>query len=121
MKIKNENLKLVFSNNRNDSLVLNYDAKQKIFSIDRRNSGLVNFEKSFGAKIHQTKTPHLTTETIDFQIVLDWSSIEVFLNDGIYSFTEQIFPNEPYTKLVLSTDTNQEISSISIKKIKEIW
>ena len=121
LKIKNENLKLVFSNNRNDSLVLNYDAKQKIFSLDRRNSGLVNFQKSFGAKIHQTKTPHLTTKTIDFQIVLDWSSIEVFLNDGIYSFTEQIFPNEPYTKLVLSTDTNQEISSISIKKIKEIW
>ncbi|MCL6460570.1 MAG: glycoside hydrolase family 32 protein [Flavobacterium micromati] len=121
LKIKNENLKLVFSNDRTDSLVLNYDAKQKIFSIDRRNSGLVNFEKSFGAKIHQTKTPYLTTETIDFQIILDWSSIEVFLNGGVYSFTEQIFPNEPYNKLILSSDRNQEISSISIKKIKGIW
>ena len=120
-KIKNENMKLVFSNNRNDSLVLIYDAKEKIFCVDRRNSGLVDFEKSFASKIHITKTPHITTKTIDFQIILDWSSIEVFLNEGVYSFTEQIFPQEPYNKLIISSSNDQEISSMSIKNVKGIW
>ena len=118
---KNENLKLVFSNEVKDSLVINYDAKRKTFSIDRRHSGLVNFEKSFGEKMHITKIPNIISETIDYQIIVDWSSIEIFLNGGVHSFTEQIFPNKPYTKLTIQSDKNQEIKNFSIAKIKGIW
>ncbi|TRX24036.1 glycoside hydrolase family 32 protein [Flavobacterium franklandianum] len=116
-----KNLKLVFSNDVNDTLVLNYDGKQKTFSIDRRHSGIVNFEPSFGKSIHTTATPNIISETIDYQIILDWSSIEIFLNGGVYSFTEQIFPEKPYTKLTIQSDENQEIKNISIYKIKGIW
>ena len=95
--------------------------KLKTFAIDRSHSGIVNFEKSFGEKIHNTKIPNITTKTIDYQIILDWSSIEIFLNDGVYSFTEQIFPNKPYTKLSIQSDRNQEIKNLTISKIKGIW
>ncbi|MDI1304488.1 MAG: glycoside hydrolase family 32 protein [bacterium] len=121
LKAKNENLKLVFSNDTKDSLVINYDAKGKTFAVDRRHSGLVRFEKSFGEKIHYTKIPNIISETIDYQIIMDWSSIEIFLNDGVYSFTEQIFPNKPYTKLSIKSDKNQEINDLKIHKIKGIW
>lgn len=120
-KAASKNLKLVFSNEVNDSLVLNYDAVQKNFSIDRRHSGIVNFEKSFGEKIHNTKIPNITTETIDYQIVIDWSSIEIFLNGGVYSFTEQIFPSKPYTKLSIQSDEKLEIKNLTIHRIKGIW
>ena len=116
-----KNLKLVFSNDVKDSLVLNYAGKQRTFSIDRRHSGNVNFEPSFGKSIHTTATPNIISETIDYQIILDWSSIEIFLNGGVYSFTEQIFPEKPYTKLTIQSDENQEIKNISIYKIKGIW
>jgi fructan beta-fructosidase len=120
-KAENKNLKLVFSNDANDLLVLQYDAQKQTFAIDRRLSGKVNFEKSFGEKIHTTPTPNLITKNIDFQIILDWSSIEIFLNGGVYSFTEQIFPNQPYTKLTIQSDENQEIKTLSFQSIKEIW
>jgi fructan beta-fructosidase len=120
-KALTKNLKLTFSNEVNDSLVLIYDHKMNSFSIDRTNSGLVNFEPDFGKSIHKTETPNLTTATLDYQIILDWSSIEIFLNGGIYSFTEQIFPNKPYTKLSIQSDENQEIKNLSISKIKSIW
>jgi fructan beta-fructosidase len=120
-KAENKNLKLVLSNEVNDSLVLNYDAQKQDFSIDRRHSGKVNFEKSFGEKIHTTPTPNLITKNIDFQIILDWSSIEIFLNGGVYSFTEQIFPNQPYTKLTIQSDENQEIKNTTIQSVKRIW
>ena len=120
-KAENKNLKLILSNEVNDSLVLNYDAQKQHFSIDRRHSGKVNFEKSFGEKIHTTPTPNLITKNIDFQIILDWSSIEIFLNGGVYSFTEQIFPNQPYTKLTIQSDENQEIKTLSFQSIKGIW
>jgi fructan beta-fructosidase len=121
LNAKNENLKLVFSNDAKDSLVINYDAKGKTFAIDRRHSGLVSFEKSFGGKIHHTKTPNIVSETINYQIIMDWSSIEIFLNGGVYSFTEQIFPNKPYTKLIIQSDENQEIKNLTINKIKGVW
>jgi fructan beta-fructosidase len=120
-KAENKNLILVFSNVENDSLVLNYDAQKQQFSIDRRQSGKVDFEKSFGEKTHTTPTPNLISKSIDFQIILDWSSIEIFLNGGIYTFTEQIFPNQPYTKLTIQSIDNQEIKNIKIDAIKRIW
>ncbi len=120
-KAENKNLKLVFSNVENDSLVLNYDAQKQQFSIDRRQSGKVDFEKSFGEKTHTTPTPNLISKSIDFQIILDWSSIEIFLNGGIYTFTEQIFPNQPYTKLTIQSIDNQEINNLKIDAIKRIW
>jgi fructan beta-fructosidase len=118
---KNEDLKLVFSNKTKDSLVLNYDAKQKIFSVDRRHSGIVNFENNFGKEIHSTPVSNIISETIDYQIILDWSSIEIFLNGGIYTFTEQIFPKKPYTKLSIQSNESQDIKNITIHKIKGVW
>jgi fructan beta-fructosidase len=120
-KAENKNLKLVFSNDANDLLVLHYDAQKQTFAIDRRLSGKVNFEKSFGEKIHTTPTPNLITKNIDFQIILDWSSIEIFLNGGVYSFTEQIFPNQPYTKLTIQSIESQEIKNTTIQSVKRIW
>jgi fructan beta-fructosidase len=120
-KAASKNLKLIFSNEVNDSLVLNYDAVQKTFSIDRRHSGIVNFEENFGKEIHTTATPSIISKTIDYQIILDWSSIEIFLNGGVYGFTEQIFPNKPYTKLSIQSDEKQEIKNLTVHRIKGIW
>lgn len=116
-----KNLKLVFSNDVKDSLVIDYDAKEKVFSIDRRHSGFVNFEENFGKNIHSTEVPNLISEIINYRLILDWSSIEIFLNGGIYSFTEQIFPTKPYTILCIQSDENQEIKKIKIHRIKGIW
>jgi fructan beta-fructosidase len=120
-KAKNKNLKLIFSNDVKDSLVLNYDAKKQTFVIDRRHSGKVNFEKSFGEKTHSTPTPNLISKNIHFQIILDWSSIEIFLNGGVYTFTEQIFPNQPYTNLTIQSAEKQEIKNSIFQSVKGIW
>lgn len=118
---ENKDLKLVFSNDAKDSLIIEYKAKQKIFFVDRRHSGLVNFEQSFGKEIHKTAVPNLISNTVDYQIILDWSSIEIFLNGGTYSFTEQIFPNKPYTKLTILSTEDHELKNISIQYINGIW
>ncbi|MFV5684185.1 glycoside hydrolase family 32 protein [Flavobacterium sp. GB2R13] len=120
-KAYSKNLKLIFSNEAKDSLVIDYDAKQKTFSIDRRHSGIVNFEANFGKKIHKTSTSNIVSKTISYHMILDWSSIEIFLNDGIYTFTEQIFPKKAYNKLSIQSNENQEIKNIEISKIKGIW
>ncbi len=69
----------------------------------------------------QKKLYQSISQAYDYQIVLDWSSIEIFLNGGVYSFTEQIFPNQPYTKLTITSKENHEIKNFSIHHIKSIW
>lgn len=116
-----KNLKLVFSNAASDSLVLNYDKTSKAFSIDRTHSGMTTFEKSFGERVHTTSIFERNSPSSNYQIILDWSSIEIFLDGGLYSFTEQIFPKQPYTKLTVSSDENIVIKDLKINAVKGIW
>lgn len=58
---------------------------------------------------------------MEYTIILDWSSIEIFLNGGVYCFTDLIFPNKPYTKLTIQSKDNQEIKNLKINCIKSIW
>ncbi|WP_300978320.1 glycoside hydrolase family 32 protein [Flavobacterium sp.] len=120
-KAANKDLQLVFSNDVKDSLVLHYNSQSKIFSIDRRKSGKVAFEKNFGKDIHKSNVSALIANQINFQIILDWSSIELFLNDGLYSFTEQIFPQKPYTQLSILSTEDQELQDFTISSISSIW
>ena len=120
-KSEAKNLKLVFSNAVNDSLVLIYNAQKKLFAIDRTHSGQISFEEHFGKEIHLTEVPNLATNSIDYHIILDWSSVEIFLNDGIYSFTEQLFPQKPYSKLSVESEVNCDIKNLTINKINSIW
>jgi fructan beta-fructosidase len=97
-----------------------YVAKTKTWSIDRSLSGKVNFDPAFAASPQQTQVDFDATSPIDFELYLDWSSMELFLNNGQYCFTNQLFPAKPYTKLSIYS-THQEITNFSIKAIKSCW
>jgi fructan beta-fructosidase len=117
----NSSLKLVFSNSENDSLILHYDDKANTFSIDRTNSGVVDFEENFGKEIHQIQVPNIEHSPLNFKIYTDQSSIEIFINDGIYAFTEIVFPGKSFNKLKIFGDENKEIKNFTVKKMRAIW
>ncbi len=117
---------LIFSNKEGDTLVLDMDQEQKVFSIDRRQSGVIDFEKSFAAKIHIMPVQQLPkSKTYDVRVIMDVSSIEVFINDGQYVMTEQIFPKSNYTNLLVKkTGTSSDklqVHNFQISSIKSIW
>ena len=60
---------------------------------------------------------------IEVRILLDHSSIEIFINQGQYVMTNQIFPNEPYKTLEIFNPTNQalEITDFRERKVDRIW
>jgi fructan beta-fructosidase len=66
-----------------------------------------------------TKPPNIVSNTIDYQIILDRSSIEVFLNGGVYSLNK--FSDQTLRKLTLISKDNQEIKDFSIHFIESIW
>lgn len=118
---KSENLKLVFYNDVKDSLTLNYSKNSNSFSIDRTHSGIVDFGENFATKVHKTVLKNLTTNQIKYKIILDRSSIEIFLNDGLYSFTEQIFPNKPYNHFYIKADEDLKLNNFKVAAVQSIW
>ena len=69
-----------------------YEVKQNKLCVDRTRSGLIDFHKAF-ASIHSASL-HPINGLLRLQIFMDKSSVEVFANDGLLTFTESIFPAE---------------------------
>ena len=54
------------------------------------------------------------------RVMLDWSSIEVFVEGGILTITDQIFPTKPFDQVHIKSDGQLEISG-EIKELSSIW
>ncbi len=122
VKTASKDFSITFQNAMGEALALTMDAESNQFSVDRRKSGKVDFQEEFGNKIHVAPTDMLQGETYDIKILMDQSSVEIFINGGLLAMTEQIFPNEPYNSLtVQNNDPKANVMIESIKKMESIW
>ena len=85
---------IVLSNALGEQVVMNYDALQHTFSMDRTRS-YASFSEAFPCKT----TAPVYGDIKQLRIFLDNSSIEVFDAEGRLSMTNLVFPQEPYSKL----------------------
>lgn len=108
------------SNDSDDFVLLLIDPVKKIISFDRRQSGLVEFNEKFANKIH-TLPINSSDQINDLQIILDRSSIEIFIDHGKYVITEQVFPNKPYSELSFKSEESLTIKKLNINQLKSIW
>ena len=64
----------------------------------------------------------LGADSYEVSIFLDWSSIEVFVDGGLYAMTDQIFPTEPFNELIIeNTDSKQPIRDVVISGMASVW
>ena len=88
-------MELVLSNAKGEQVVMNYDAKQQTFSMDRTKSGDVSFSEAFPA----TTIAPTHGALKQLRIFIDHSSIEVFEADGKMAMSNLVFPSEPYNNI----------------------
>ena len=106
-------IKLVLSNDAGDKVKMAYDPKTHLFSFDRTESGLVDFNENFPA--HTVAPTFERNGKISIRIFIDRSSIEVFHKDGKFAMTNLVFPEEPFNRLELSTTSgNAKVTSATI-------
>ena len=60
-------------------------------------------------------------DNLKVKALIDWTSMEIFLNDGLISFTFSVFPDAEADQLSLVSDDNIHVRSLSIKKMASIW
>lgn len=99
LRLKNRNAEMLgirLFNNQGEEVDMQYDMKEKRFSMDRRKSGNVGFNENF---------PMLTWTAIEdkdemtLRLYVDKSSIEAFGDGGRFAMTNLIFPSEPYNHI----------------------
>lgn len=66
---------------------------------------------------------NLPEDLFEVRVLMDWSSVDIFINEGQYAMTAQLFPNSPYNELQISnTGTSQlTLENFEISKGESIW
>lgn len=122
LETASKNFTLIFKNDLDETLELTMDANNNTFIVDRTKSGSVDFQSEFGNKKHFMPMGMLNDGTHKIKILLDWSSIEVFMNEGVYVMTEQLFPTEAYNTLIVQNGSDEsDIRLESIKHMESVW
>jgi fructan beta-fructosidase len=113
---------ITLKNKLGETVAVSMDSKKNQFALDRRNSGQVDFQEAFGNKIHITPTHLLEGDSVEVKILVDQSSIEIFVNGGLLTMTEQLFPNAPFDTLIIENkDQKTEIEVSNVKKMESVW
>ncbi|WP_422861688.1 glycoside hydrolase family 32 protein [Flagellimonas sp. W118] len=117
-----KDFKLTWKNEQDERLELTMDSKNKHVLLNRMKSGQVNFQSEFGNKLHHMPVDNLGDGPFNVRILIDWSSIEVFIDDGLYVMTSQIFPTEPYNELIIENmDNTSSIEDIHVQLMESVW
>ena len=88
---------ITLSNAKNEKVVMSYDAKNEMFSMDRTQSGKIDFSDDFAVKT----TAPTYGKMKQLRIFIDKSSIEAIDAEGKMAMTNLVFPTKPYNKVTV--------------------
>lgn len=95
-----------------------YDNTTKTFSVDRRQSGDTSFSNVFASV--ETLQLNPVNNKIKVRVLVDKSILEIFVNDGEYVFTEQVFPKHKEGTIELFAEKGKAtFSNVSVKQVKK--
>ena len=99
---------ITLSNDKGEKVVMNYNAKDETFSMDRTLSGMVDFSNEFPVV---TKAPTYG-KLSQLRVFIDKSSIEVIDAEGKMAMTNTVFPTKPYDKVTVKGKAKYRIYTI---------
>ena len=103
----------------NEFTEVGYDQKDSVVYVDRSQSGNVDFHKSFAGR-HEAPARVIDGQ-VSLQILVDRSSVEVFINDGEAVISDRIFPstNQPVIE-AFAGDDSAAIDAV-LYSLNSIW
>ena len=116
---KIETFSIIFSNAKNEKIIVGYDKATNNFYVDRTQSGNVSFEKGFAGKHFAPRL--IKNGKLEFTLIIDNASLELFADDGLSVMTEIFFPTKPLTHIQIQSPDNFKIKNLEYSKLKSIW
>jgi len=119
----NQDFRLEFKNNKKELLTLAFDAASNLVILDRTNSGLTDFYPDFANTLQYMILDRNYGEVQEIRILMDRSSLELFVNKGQYVMTVQLFPTSPYTDFTVCNTSEMEMQLKGFQKseVGSVW
>ncbi|MEO5582828.1 MAG: glycoside hydrolase family 32 protein [Saprospiraceae bacterium] len=108
------------SNTTGEYIDIGYNLMNQTYFIDRNQSGKTDFSNEFTGK--QISKIDYENQEIQFMILLDHASVELFADGGRCVMTSIFFPSPPFDKAeIISSDGPVELQAGKISTLKSIW
>jgi sucrose-6-phosphate hydrolase SacC (GH32 family) len=108
----------VFKGDHEQTLV-GVDRDRSSVFVDRRNSGLVDFNKHFSCR---SDGPIHIGEIVTLHIFLDKSSVEVFANDGETTVSDRVYPKAASAGSTIFSDGGDvRVRSLKVWRLESVW
>lgn len=118
---KSDGLEIHLRKGNNEETIVGYDRLREELFLDRRHSGQVAFSKDFPGRF---AVPLVVKKggILKLHLLVDQSSVEVFINDGEKTLTNIIFPNESSEGIEMKAVGDVcQIYSLAFYPLKSIW
>lgn len=103
-----------------EETLVGYDATAGTVFVDRTNSGEDSFHEGFAQR--NDAPVNLKDGKIKLHVFVDWSSVEVFVNDGEKVITNRIFPDPDSQGISLFAEGgNATVDKLDFWTLKSIW
>ncbi len=78
----------------------------------------INYQENFRGQYHFSPRSEWMN---DINGLVDWGQLEVFSNDGLYSYSEQFAFNPSRDELEIYSDADIQLVSMEFHEIASIW
>ena len=111
---------LVIRAGTDEETLIGYDAEKEVVFLDRTNSGEHDFYDGFSQRFEAPA--RLMDGNVKLHVFVDWSSVEVFVNDGESVLTSRIFPHPESTDIRFRADGGTALlESLTFWTLNSIW
>jgi sucrose-6-phosphate hydrolase SacC (GH32 family) len=97
-----EQIVLKLTNKAGQVLIAGFDAGTGELWLDRRKTGISDFDTVFASEVHRVTTGK-GFNNISLDLYIDRCSAELFFNGGMYVITDLIFPEESFNSVNVSS------------------
>jgi fructan beta-fructosidase len=110
---------IILENSAREKLIMGYSADQQQLFVDRTAAGRADFSGSFAGI---SKAPYKAGRQMQFHILLDASSVELFVDHGNRVLTNLIFPSVKFNHLkIFSSGGSVIVKKAEFHNLNRIW
>ncbi len=111
---------LLVRKGKDEQTKIGFQVADSVVFVDRTQSGATSFHEKFPGRYTAPFTPR--QGKIKLRILVDGSSVEVFVGDGQKTITCQVYPDPKSDGIELYTDTGDiQVHSLTIYELRSVW
>lgn len=114
---------LILGNQLKEKITIRFDATSNLVILDRTRAGAKDFHPDFANSLQYMVLSPVDGRNKEVRLLIDRSSLELFVNGGEQVMTVQLFPTEPYTEFTIRNTAKEglQIDGFQKNEVESVW